>query len=225
MNKSIEGLLLINKSRKSTSFSLVRLLRKVTKVQKIGHAGTLDPFAQGLMIMLIGKTYTKKSNLFLSQDKEYDAILHLGYITESFDPETPLQHCNDIIPSIEEVQHALKELSGEVLQTPPMYSAKKINGQKLYQLARQGKTVERAPVKVTITIKLTSYSYPFLSLNISCSKGTYIRSLANDIGEKLGCGAYLKELIRTRSGSFALQDSIEEDNITSIESISNHLIL
>lgn len=203
------GILLINKPKGITSFRLVSLLRKLCDVQKIGHAGTLDPFATGVMILLVGKDFTRLSDRFLHQDKEYTAILHLGVKTDSFDCEGDIVSRSDLIVSEELIKNVLSKFEGTILQTPPMFSAKKINGKKLYDLARKGITVERKPVPVTVHIEYVKYSYPFLTIHVSCSKGTYIRSLADDIGVSLGCGAHLCELTRTRSGPFLLKDCFD----------------
>jgi len=209
MNK--EGILLVNKSKNVLSFQLVKILRKITKIKKIGHAGTLDPCASGLMIMLIGKKYTKKASHFIKHDKEYLAKLHLGYITKSFDIEEDAQFVSDKIPTLEEIENVLKNFQGTIKQIPPMYSAKKINGQKLYNLARKNITIPRKPTFQTVATKLLDYSYPFLDLKIKCSKGTYIRSIANDIGNMLKCGAYLHALTRIKCGPFELKNAIKQE--------------
>lgn len=206
---STEGILLVNKAKKRSSFSLVALLRKITHVQKIGHTGTLDPFATGVMIMLLGKQYTIKSDQFLNMEKEYLATLYLGKVTETFDSESPILDFSDKIPSLEEIEESLPSFNGSMLQTPPMYSAKKVKGKKLYHLARKGIIIERAPVKIELTTTLLSYSFPFLKLKVKCSKGTYIRTLAHDLGQKLGCGAYLSDLNRTRCGPFLIEHCLD----------------
>jgi tRNA pseudouridine55 synthase len=203
------GILLVNKPKNKTSFSLVGVLRRLLKVKKIGHAGTLDPFATGVMVMLIGKQYTKLSDTFLGADKEYLATVHLGIETDSYDCDGKLIAENPSIPSEAELIKALESFQGEVEQTPPMFSAKKVKGKKLYELARQGISIERQPVKVNLTTKLLRYEYPFIELEVNCSKGTYIRSIAHDLGKLLGCGAHLSALQRTRSGSFHLKDCID----------------
>lgn len=163
--------------------------------------------------MLIGREYTKKSDQFLTSDKQYKTTLHLGITTDSFDIDGEVVAKNDIIPTLEQVQNTLARFQGEILQTPPMFSAKKVKGQKLYDLARKGITIDRVPVKVKVQIELLSYNYPYLELLVDCSKGTYIRSLGHDIGQILGCGAHLSSLTRTRSGSFTLAQCIAEENI------------
>ncbi len=204
-----EGILLVNKPRGRTSFSLVSTLRKLLNVQKIGHAGTLDPFATGVMVMLIGKNYTRLSDQLLCQDKEYIAEAHLGIATDTYDCEGVETMNSELIPTLEQIKEALTHFQGEIEQQPPMYSAKKVQGKKLYELARKGKTIERSSVKVTVNIDLLSYNYPRLCLKVACSKGTYIRSLAHDLGISLGCGAHLTELQRTRSGAFCLHDCFD----------------
>ncbi len=219
-----KGILLVDKEAGCTSFHLVSLLRRLTRVEKIGHAGTLDPFAKGLMVMLIGKEYTRKSDTFLSSDKEYLATIQLGISTETYDLEGAIIDRSDKVPTLKEVELALSTFQGEILQTPPMYSAKKVAGKKLCDLARKGIVIERAPVKVRLAIQLIRYEYPFLEIRVQCSKGTYIRSLAHDIGHFLACGAHLFELSRTRSGGFSLSEAIPQALLKAKEyDISPHL--
>lgn len=204
------GILLLDKEAGFTSFYLVSLLKRLTGIEKIGHAGTLDPFATGVMVMLIGREYTRLSNQFLSSDKEYRARLRLGMATDTYDLDGQITHQSDKIPSFSEIELALHSFQGKIFQVPPMYSAKKVGGKKLYDLARQGITIERKPVEVTLQITLIQYSYPFLELSVAASKGTYIRSLAHDIGTCLGTYAHLTKLSRTRSGSFHLDECIPQ---------------
>jgi tRNA pseudouridine55 synthase len=201
-----EGILPVCKPKFKTSFSLVGILRKLTNIRTIGHAGTLDPFADGVMVLLIGKPFTQLSNQFLHQDKEYLATVHLGIVTNTYDIEGQITSQSSIIPSPAEIEEALLKFQGTVLQTPPMFSAKKVEGKKLYELARKGITIERQAVPVTLHIELIDYSYPNLVLKVQCSKGTYLRSLAYDLGADLGCGAHLSSLTRLRSGTFSLDD-------------------
>jgi len=208
--KNSSGILLVDKKAGSTSFRLVSLLRRLTQIQKIGHAGTLDPFATGVMVMLIGSEYTKKSDQFLLCDKQYKATFHLGITTDTYDIEGKIIAQSDKIPTHAEVEIALNSFQGSFLQTPPMFSAKKVQGQKLYDLARQGISIPRAPVQVNVKIEILRYEYPSLELLIDCSKGTYIRSLAFDLGELLGTGAHVSKLIRTKSGAFTLAECIPE---------------
>jgi len=198
--------LLLNKTCGCTSFDLVRQLRKITGISKIGHAGTLDPFASGLMVMLIGRNYTKMSDRFMSSDKAYRACIKLGEQTSTFDLEGEVTSESDYIPSLEEVEEAIKEQQGTKEQIPPMFSAKKVQGKKLYELARKGITIERKPQLVTLETTLIRYDYPEIEIEVCCSKGTYIRAVADEIGKKLSCGAHLKSLVRTRSGHFSLEE-------------------
>ena len=203
-----EGVLLVDKPRGKTSFSLVTALRRLTQVKKIGHAGTLDPFATGLMVMLIGKNFTRLSQDYLCQDKEYECKVHLGISTDSYDCDGQTTGTSSLVPTQADIEKALSSFQGTIEQIPPMFSAKKIQGKRLYELARRGVEIERKPVWITLKTTLLSYTYPDLILNISCSKGTYIRSIAHDLGALLKCGAHLTELRRLRSGTFHLKDSI-----------------
>lgn len=208
-----EGILIVDKSPGKPSFSLVSLLRKLSGQKKVGHAGTLDPFATGVMVLLLGSRYTQMSERFLHDDKEYIATLLLGIETDSFDCDGKVLSQSDRIPSLKEIESHLLSFQGEVQQTPPMFSAKKINGKKLYELARQGKVVERQPVIVKMETTLLSYDYPHLRIHVRCSKGTYIRSLAHDLGQMLGTGAHLSALQRTKSGGFALEQAITHSSL------------
>lgn len=203
-----EGILLVDKKEGWTSFKLVHILRKMTGIRKIGHAGTLDPFATGLMIMLIGKQYTKQSDQFLNLDKQYEARLHLGSATDTYDRDGQVTNESPTIPTLEEITQVLSQFQGEIEQIPPMYSAKKIQGKKLYELARQGIEIERKPQKIKLTLQLIRYEYPYMDIVVDCSKGTYVRSLAHDIGLKLGSYAHLDALRRTRIGNYTLDGSI-----------------
>ena len=205
------GILLVDKPKFKTSFSLVAALRRLSGIKTIGHAGTLDPFATGVMVMLIGKAYTRQSEQLMCQDKEYLATVCLGVETDTYDLEGKIIAENAAIPSLEDVHNVLLEFQGTISQIPPMFSAKKIKGKKLYDLARKGIEIERAPIQVNIKTEFISYAYPYLNLKIECSKGTYIRTIAYDIGKKLKTGAHLSELVRTRSGSFHLKDCIKGD--------------
>ncbi len=204
------GILLIDKAAKTPSFRLVSILRRLTKIEKIGHAGTLDPFATGLMVMLIGREYTKRSNEFLNCGKRYRATIHLGIGTDSFDIDGQVIENCDRVPTLAEVEEAIASFRGTILQTPPMFSAKKIQGKKLYELARKGITVERAPVPVQLYIELLSYNYPYIEIDVQCSKGTYIRSLGYDIAKFLATCGHLSSLTRLNSGPFSLDNAIPE---------------
>lgn len=221
----LEGILPVNKSKNKTSFSLVYELRKKTKIQKIGHGGTLDFFADGVMVMFLGRAFTRFSSFLLQGDKEYLARIFLGSSSDTFDCVGKIQIKSSYIPSKEEILEHLKKYQGKISQIPPMYSAKKVNGQKLLHLARKGKEIERKPCLIELKTTLLSYSYPFLDIHVACSKGTYIRSIANDLGEDLKTGAYLFSLTRLRAGPFELKDCIDQ-NVLQDDSfnLSNHLI-
>ncbi len=205
-----EGFLLINKPSGLTSHDIVDRIRKITGVKKVGHAGTLDPFAKGLLIILIGRSFTKKQANFLEKDKEYLTVLHLGKETDTFDKTGEItKETLSSLPQENQIKEALKQFKGEILQTPPQFSAKKINGQAAYKLVRQHKKVSLKSVKITIKkIDFLKYQPPYLTLRILCSKGTYIRGIARDLGRQLGCGAYVDQLTRTSSGHLTLQKAI-----------------
>lgn len=198
----------INKPEGWTSFDVVNKIRKHIGVKKVGHAGTLDPFATGVLLICTGKA-TKRVPELMGLEKEYEAIIELGKTTDTYDRTgIILQEKATTDIGIEEVRHICEEFQGKILQTPPMYSAVKVKGKRLYELARRGEVIDRKPRSVVIRkINILSYHEPFLHLDISCSKGTYIRALANDIGEKLGCGGMLNELTRTRIGDYKLEDA------------------
>ncbi len=209
----ISGLLPINKSIGATSFSLVKILRKITNVSKIGHAGTLDPFASGVMLLLIGKNYTTKASELVALDKEYLATITLGKATDTYDTEGSITNSSDYIPKIAEIENVVDHFQNEISQIPPMFSAKKVNGKKLYELARKGITVERKPQIVTVKTTLISYDYPTLTIQVKCSKGTYIRSIANDLGEMLNTYAHLSSLTRLRIGPYSLDHCIDQEDL------------
>ncbi len=204
-----EGILLVDKPQGCTSFSLIRALRRLTGIKKIGHAGTLDPFATGVMVILIGRQYTRLSDELLFEDKEYIAEVCLGVTTDTYDCDGKVVANSKKIPGSDEIDQILQSFQGEIDQVPPMFSAKKVKGKKLYQLAREGQTIERTPARVRVETIFLGYNYPSLKLRISCSKGTYIRSIAHEMGEKLGCGAHLTQLQRTRSGQFSLEECVD----------------
>jgi len=204
------GILPVNKATACNSFQLVSLLRKRTKIATIGHAGTLDPFATGVMVMLIGRPYTKMSNQFLSADKQYRATLRLGQTTNTFDIDGQVLSESPYVPTITELEQALLFFQGSCTQIPPMYSAKKIQGKRLYELARKGLSIERSSVPIQLSTLLIRYEYPYIELDVTCSKGTYIRVLAQDLGQMLGCGAFVSILARTRSGNFLISECIDQ---------------
>ncbi len=206
------GIYLINKPRGRSSFSMVAQVRRLSGIKKVGHAGTLDPQAEGLLIVLVAKEYTKQSDSFLKLDKTYKFSIKLGEISDTGDSEGTKTTISAKIPTKKAILSALQAFTGEISQTPPQYSAIKIDGVRAYKMARKGQKVEITPRKVTInSLKLLDYSYPLISLEADVSSGTYIRTLAEDIGESLGTGAYCTEIIRTRIGDKQLKDAIVLD--------------
>lgn len=198
------GFILIDKPVGPTSFGVIARLRRITGIKKIGHAGTLDPFASGLLILAVGREATREISRFVKLDKEYIAEARLGASTNTYDREGKIigEYAGERIKK-SAIKEALKNFKGEIAQTPPMFSAKKIGGKKLYELARQGIEVERRPNQVKVyEINILKYRWPDLRLRIKCSSGTYIRSLAYDLGQSLGCGAYLEGLRRTAIGRY-----------------------
>lgn len=208
--------ILVNKLQDWTSFDVVNKLRYHFKIKKVGHAGTLDPFATGLLIVCLGKKATKQIDTFQDKTKGYRAVIELGKATDTYDITGSVTKTSDKISTKEEIREVVNSFIGEIDQVPPMYSAIKIKGKKLYELARKGEEIERKPRKINIhNIKIINIDYPLVELDITCSKGTYIRSLAYDIGEKIGCYGYLKELERTKIGEFDVKDSLTIDEIIS----------
>lgn len=208
----MDEMLLIDKPVGLTSFGVVaRVRRKLSneldKKVKVGHTGTLDPFASGLMILLTGKE-CKNANHYSKLDKSYRATIYLGKTSTTGDVEGEIKDVSNIIPSKEEVEKVVSEFIGEITQVPPIYSAIKIDGKRAYDLARKDKDFEMPSRKVTIyDIKILSYTYPELVIETKVSSGTYIRTLASDIGDKLKTGAYTKELRRLTVGKYNVKDA------------------
>jgi tRNA pseudouridine55 synthase len=222
----MNGILLVDKPAGWTSHDVVSKVRNIFKKEtgqkvKVGHTGTLDPFATGLLILMVG-SYTKRAEEFSKLDKTYEAEIILGSVSSTGDPEGEITEKSSYKPGLEEIQKVLKQFTGEIQQTPHKFSAIKIDGQRAYKLARAGKEVELEPRKVTIySIENVEYNYPKLKFTAKVSSGTYIRSLAEDIGEKLGTGAYLSALRRTKVDQFSLEEavSITESNIDKLHII------
>jgi len=210
------GFILINKPVGPTSHTIVNKLRHITGIKKIGHAGTLDPFADGLLILAIGRETTKKISQFVKLDKEYIADLILGGATNTYDNEGEIiPNTSGKIPTEKEILDVLTNFTGKQEQIPPMFSAKKVQGQKLYELARKGIEIERLACPIEIfSIALNSYSYPQLQITVHCSSGTYIRSLGHDVGQSLGCGAYLNGLKRSKIGKFDIKESVKLEELS-----------
>ena len=201
--------LLINKPLHWTSFDVVRKIRNTLKIKKVSHAGTLDPLATGLLIVCTGR-FTKKINEYMALEKEYTGTLTLGAVTPTFDLESEPGHFRSIDGVSEEMLYeTAKKFTGEIMQLPPVYSAIKQKGKPVYLLARKGLEVIMEPRKITITeFIITHISLPIISFKVVCTTGTYIRSLAHDFGQALGCGAYLSSLCRTRIGKFTLDEAL-----------------
>lgn len=210
-----EGVLLVDKPSGPTSHDVVDKLRRKLKMKRIGHAGTLDPNATGLLIMLVGRA-TKVSQYLMSLDKAYEGTLKLGEETDSYDRDGEVTATYDIPDDLteEKFNEVLQTFVGDQYQTPPMFSAKKIDGVPLYKLARKGKEVVREPRFIRISeIELLRFELPHVDIGMACSKGTYVRTVAYDIGKKLNCGAYLDELRRVAVGSFHVDDAVTLEEI------------
>lgn len=212
----MQGILLIDKPKGWTSFDVVNFVRKQVaahegkkpKNTKVGHTGTLDPLATGLLVLLIGKDYTRRAGEFSKLDKTYDVTMKLGETSSTGDEEGEKTAVSDTAPTEKAVLEVLEKLQGHIMQVPPAYSAMKVNGQRAYKLAREGKPVELEPRPVTIyASKLTSYEYPYVRFSSQVSSGTYIRSLVDDLGKLLGTGAYMSDLRRSTVGRWDISDA------------------
>ncbi len=208
MNES-GTILNVNKPTGFTSFDVVRKIRGITGVKKVGHAGTLDPFATGVLLILVGRGATRQSNELMTLQKRYEATFRFGLSTDSHDITGEVLYDEPVEIETESLDELLPDYTGSIKQVPPMFSAKKIDGKRLYKLARQGKTVEREPSTVKIyELGCEQINARDFRLSIACSKGTYIRSLARDLGEELGTGACVIELERTAVGDYTLEDAL-----------------
>ncbi|MBS1921710.1 MAG: tRNA pseudouridine(55) synthase TruB [Bacteroidetes bacterium] len=214
MNSFEEGkVLLINKPLRWTSFDVVKKVRSLIKIKKVGHAGTLDPLATGLLIVCTGK-FTKKINEYMAQEKEYIGTITIGATTPTYDLESepenfkPIEYISD-----RSISDTVLKFIGTIQQIPPAHSAIKVDGKRVYELARQGKEVKLEPRTITIReFSIIKIELPNVRFRVVCSTGTYIRSLAHDFGHTLGCGAYLSSLCRTRIGTFKLEDAMSIDS-------------
>jgi len=210
----VDKIIIIDKPKGITSHDVVDFVRRRLKMRKVGHAGTLDPMATGVLVILTGSC-TKRSDEFLNGDKEYECELTLGARSDTGDAEGKIVSSGisyDIKPVV--IEKAFKAFLGTIDQVPPAYSAVRHNGKKLYELARKGIFIKKEPRKITIKkLEITGIALPKVFFKVACSKGTYVRQLACDIGEALGCGAYLSALRRTRSGSFGIEEAIAMDSV------------
>ena len=234
--RDVNGILIIDKPAGITSHDVVYKVRRALKTKRVGHTGTLDPFATGVMVVLVGQA-TRLAQ-FLDKDvKEYEAEIRFGFETDTGDrtgsPKAEVQGPKTV--NIDDVEAVLNSFRGEIEQVPPMYSAKKIDGKKLYELARKGETIERNSVKVTIhkleqtpperaTRDESIFERKTLGIQVICSAGTYIRTLAEDIGRKLGTGAHLTELRRTAAGKFTIDQAITLEELAELEDPASRLI-
>ena len=230
------GIINVYKERGFTSHDVVAKLRGICKQKKIGHTGTLDPDAVGVLPVCLGST-TKLCDMLTDKDKEYIAVLRLGIRTDTQDISGKILEEQDVCVSTEQAKKAIFSFLGEYAQVPPMYSALKVNGKKLYELAREGKEVERAARPVVIhELEILEENMPEFTIRVRCSKGTYIRTLCHDIGQKLGCGGVMAALTRSRSGKFTLEKAFKlseiqvyadegrlEELVTPVEKMFEHL--
>ncbi len=217
--KEFEGILLIDKPKGITSHDVVDRARRKYKIKRIGHAGTLDPMATGLLILLVGKA-TKLSQYLMSLDKVYSGTITLGESTNTYDADGEVAF-NKPVPelTLSQVQDYLNNFLGDQYQTPPMYSAIKIKGQPLYKLARKGQEVEREPRFIRVSkFHATDYKSPNIEFTMACTKGTYVRSIAHDLGEKIECGAHLSALRRDASDKFSVKDAIPLEELEALSS-------
>lgn len=203
----MDGIIVINKEKGFTSHDVVAKLRGILHMKKIGHTGTLDPEAQGVLPVALGKG-TRLVELLTEKEKTYEAVLHLGITTDTQDMTGSILEEKEVCVSEKEIRDAAASFLGDQLQIPPMYSALKVGGKKLYELAREGKVVERTPRPVHFyEIEILGIELPLVRIKVTCSKGTYIRTLCHDLGNALGCGGCMEALLRTRSGAFTLEKS------------------
>jgi len=227
----MQGLLLVDKPKEWTSFDVVNFVRrqvaavegKKPKNTKVGHTGTLDPLATGLLVLLVGKEYTRKATELTKLDKTYEVTMKLGEVSSTGDEEGEKKAVSATVPTEEAVLEALHTFQGQIMQVPPAFSAMKINGQRAYKLAREGKVVEleARPVQIYKN-ELTGYEYPFVKFTSEVGSGTYIRSLVEDLGKVLGTGAYMSGLRRIRVGEFSIENAAVTGNLDQ-ESLASYL--
>ncbi len=209
VKNAISGALVVDKPVGMTSHDVVQVIRNGTGLRRAGHTGTLDPRASGVLVILVGPA-VRLSEYVSASDKRYQAIIRLGGTTDTYDADGKFTPSKDPLNVTEtEFEEALKTFIGEIEQTPPPYSAVKVQGRKAYEMARKGEEVDLEPRKITVHhLEVLEWTPPEVVIDVHCSSGTYVRSLANDLGKKLGCGAYLVGLRRTKSGRFTLRDSV-----------------
>jgi len=219
----MDGILVVNKPQGWTSHDVVGRIRRLTRQKRVGHAGTLDPMATGVLLVCLGRA-TRVAEYLMDSDKTYRAVVRLGVETDTFDADGRVVATHVVDVDESGLRVALAHFVGAIDQVPPMYSALKRDGKPLYQLARQGIQVERKPRHITIyDIALRTWQPPDVTIDVRCSSGTYIRSLAHDIGAMLGCGAHLIALTRLASGAFTLEEAVTLEDLTAPEDLSGHL--
>lgn len=221
----MDGFLVVNKPASWSSFDIVKLTRKTTGIKKIGHTGTLDKEASGLLILCLGKA-TKLVEEFMDKEKEYWVEGKLGEKTDTDDASGKVIERSVVgdIP-LSDFKRVIGEFVGEIYQTPPMYSAIKVGGRRLYKIARSGRTIERKSRRVFVkSINILSYSFPYFRLGLVCGRGFYVRALVRDIGDRLGIGAHTRRLVRTRIGEYALHDALTVDELRDREKIISRCI-
>jgi tRNA pseudouridine55 synthase len=209
LKNAVSGILVVDKPVGLTSHDVVEIIRKGTNIRRAGHTGTLDPRASGVLVVLVGPA-VRLSEFVSASDKRYQAIIRLGGTTDTYDADGRFTGQSNTPVSVTEAQfnEVLQHYVGEIEQTPPAYSAVKVQGRKAYELARQGEEVELAPRKINVYhLEVLEWAPPEVVIDVHCSSGTYVRSLANDLGSELGCGAYLVGLRRTKSGRFSLREA------------------
>ncbi len=213
----IDGVLLVDKPQGITSHDVVDRVRRHFNLKKVGHCGTLDPMATGLLVLVLGRS-TKLSDRLISEDKEYEGTLCLGVATDSQDADGRTIETRPVPKlKLDDIMQAAESFKGDIHQVPPMVSAKKIGGQALYKLARKGKEVEREPRLIHIyRLEFSDFAPPHVKFRLLCTKGTYVRTICHDLGQKLGCGAHLCQLRRTASGSLSLAEAKPLDEIVSL---------
>ena len=213
---TMDGILIINKEKGFTSHDVVAKLRGILRQKKIGHTGTLDPDAEGVLPVCLGRA-TRASSHLLEEGKSYDAVLRLGVTTDTQDMSGRILSVSEQLPGEAAVREVMASFTGEILQVPPMYSALKIDGQKLVNLARAGREIPREPRPVTIEeLTIRKIDLPRVTFSVSCSKGTYIRTLCHDIGEKLMCGGAMEALVRTKAAGFTLEQSLRLSEVETL---------
>ncbi len=224
---ALDGALLIDKPKGPTSHDVVDAVRRRFQIKKVGHCGTLDPAATGLLILVLGMA-TRLSERLMGDDKAYEGVLKLGETTDSFDAEGDLTGSSPVMPiTLDDLNAEAGAFLGDIMQVPPMVSAIKKNGVPLYKLARKGVHVEREPRLVHIyQFRFMQYEEPFANFRVGCTKGTYIRSLAHDLGQKLGCGAHLTDLRRISSGKYDVADALPLEDVLKLSpsELQRHVI-